>query len=342
MTRREIEVYGDLDRKVTSTWHTDGTRKFNLSDRRHQSVTRPCLLCGQIKLLRLSHVHPSWTGKFHRAEGGFVSGYRGVTGPEVHLEQDFAKHYLLCADCEQLLSISENYVRRLSHGQPKDLQDIGVRLDATNLVTGLDRGNVLTFIASFLLRSHGAVSAPHIRLPHHLVSELQSAILERDFAPSRHLLHIGKVISSIPGANPLAVAIRSVERKGSTLKFEVVLGGLYWIYLVRPPSASQRWQRDELRQFLESDAVGQDSARISPVPLSMLNIVKRDQGLSVDVELEEPPLELDTECVCGWGVGTLRECCGQTWLLGHLLAAGSGLPADPTHDATSVEGPAEI
>lgn len=314
LTAREIGWYGDLDRRVIASWDSDGTRRYRLTDRRGALVVRECLLCTRRRRLRLSHVHPAWTGEAHRGEGGFVRGYRRDTGDDLHLEQDFAKHYLLCDECEQFVGESENYVKRLSRGQPSDLTAIGVARTGYR-ADGLRRDLVFRFIASFLLRSHAAVSAPHIRLPHGLVTELRSSIVQDDFAPSRHQLSIAKVYSAAPGVNPRAHAIRHLHLSGGRAVFEVLLGGLYFVYFLRAPTRRNRgWDEDEFRLLMEPVSVGASDTLILPVEMLDLNILKQDAGVSLDTEVSLPPVQMDDPCPCGWGVGSLRECCGSTWL----------------------------
>ena len=315
LTARELGWYGDVKRLVTRTYDSDGTARYRVTDQRGQRVVRACLICLQVRPLRLSHVHPRWTGRGHQEEGGHVRGYRDTTGEAMHTEQDYAKHYLLCEECEQYVSESERYASLLSRGQPADLARIGAIRHEDNRVEGLNRKLRMRFAASFLLRSHGAASAPHIRLQHALATEVRTAIVQDNYPSSRHQLSIGRVYTAARGVNARAHAIRYVEDTLGVFRFEVLLGGLYLVYIVCPPERRQkRWAEDPARLLFEPLSVGESDLLFLPVELFDLNIFKIDVTNGLDLEVELPPLELDEPCPCGWGVGDLRSCCGPTWL----------------------------
>jgi 5-methylcytosine-specific restriction endonuclease McrA len=317
LSAREIEWYGDVRRRVIETWDSDGTIRYRVTDQRGQKVERACLICRQVRALRLSHVHPKWTGRPHQREGGFVRGYRDAFSKEVHLEQDYEKHYLLCEECEQYVSESERYVSLLSRGHTSDLQRIGAVRHSDNLVTGLRSDLLFRFFASFLLRSHGAASAPHIRLRFALENELRTSIVDNSYRPARHQLAIARVFTRAHGVNPRAHAIRSLNNRLPLMRFEGLLGGLYFIYLLRAPDGRDaRWTDNGFRQMLEWGSVKETELRLHPVELFDLNILKIDLGkeLGWDINAELAPFDSNAPCPCGLGNGSLGDCCGSTWL----------------------------
>ncbi len=66
-----------------------------------------CALCREKKVLKISHIIPSFVGKWMKATSG--TGYlSGAVDPDKRL-QDLRKIPLLCKDCEQRLSTLETY-----------------------------------------------------------------------------------------------------------------------------------------------------------------------------------------------------------------------------------------
>lgn len=310
----ERKWYGEIERRPIASWEEDGVKRYRLTDKRGQHVVRACLLCKQVRPLRLGHVHPKWTGRAIRDEGGFEYEFKDATGVHLHVEQDFPKHYLLCGECEQRISASERYVSLLSRGQPADLARINVMRRNDNLVTGLDRNLLLRFAASFWLRSHAAVSTG-FRLSHRIETELRTAIQQDHYPESRHQLSIAKTFTRAGsyGANARAVTIRYAADL-PVLRLEAVLGGLYFVYFVRDYDKRTHWDDDESRQIHEPVSVRGSALWFLPIEVFDLNIFKLHHGRPVDIEYPLPPIDLDGPCVCGWGVGTLRDCCGSTWL----------------------------
>lgn len=65
-----------------------------------------CALCGMTKEIKLSHIVPSFVGKYLKKTS--ISGIRNIEKVNKQA-QDIEKHYLLCGDCEELFSAKERW-----------------------------------------------------------------------------------------------------------------------------------------------------------------------------------------------------------------------------------------
>jgi len=118
-----------------------------------------CKLCQKEKSLRLSHIAPKWCYQWMKKEknGKIIGFYPSLD--KVLWQQDGSKHYLLCDECEQFLSESENYIRILMHGSKKQKQKLGIHKKGKTY-SNLNFQLIQRFIFGLIIKSHYATSAP--------------------------------------------------------------------------------------------------------------------------------------------------------------------------------------
>lgn len=303
-----------IERSFQEYRDVNGNISYAVTDRRGQKIVRRCLQCRAKRELRLSHVFPSWAGKAHRQEGGFHRGSNPRDASRSVLAQDFNKHYLLCADCEQFYSEAEAYVRNLSRGDLPELAKVGITRAPGNTVSGLNAELLFRFIASMALRTHAAPSASYFRLSPMRASRLRRDIKTGLFA-DRHSFAIAKMFTAVPDANARAITSRAGFLEAGMLRFELAVGGLYWLYFGRRPGSTKRhWGQRPLKvdaPRLEVTSTG--PVVIGPVDVLDLSIVRAYLGVGFDQSLPQTlPSEADA-CPCGWSGKLLNDCCGQTW-----------------------------
>ena len=191
-----------------------------------------CILCLRVAPLRLGHVVPRWMYTWVKAEGGGrLHGQYPSLGIEHEVTQDAPKHYSLCESCEQLMSVSEQYMRDLMVGGPDGWSRIGVREDSL-VLNGLDFSLIQRFLLGTALRAHFGTGAEFhsLHLPLEQVDRIRRALVSGPALDTEFpTIAVRYVSTRFPDADPRAfVYPMLLSSPGHALAFSLFAAGWDW------------------------------------------------------------------------------------------------------------------
>lgn len=296
---------------------TSGDRTVRVvgSDRRSR-IVRPCMLCADFAELKLGHVAPRWAALWTKNEG-YVSGSYRSLGVETRT-QDYPKHYMFCADCEQLLGEAENYVSRITRGTSDDLKLVGVSLSLQGdfpRLSGVDEVLVLRAIAGIALKAH---LAPHqlykrTNLSRAEANQLRKAIQSDIYPASRFALYAQKLFNrTVPGANPRASLFISQVRRHGGVATHVFMAGMVWSLFLGP---SERWRADFTKDLPSFLFLGSErNWFINPGEWIVDPHVASNPPIEWDDLIPVRKLLQTEPCPCGLD-RDFQSCCSGRWLV---------------------------
>lgn len=192
------------------------------SDKRVKGgVTGHCKLCGENKILRLSHIVPNWMFDEFRKEtdkGHFIGSFPSL-GVNKVIKQDGNKHYMLCEECEQKLSHSEKHIKSIII---YDQKEINYEL-------------IQRFVLSVAFKAHYATSAPYhnININSKFLRIIKEPLLKRKFTRKNIRILASQFYSKVEGLNPKAILFVEGKKCGeSSYFFTILCAGWEWALLI--------------------------------------------------------------------------------------------------------------
>jgi len=220
--------------------------------------------------------------------------------------QDGAKHYLLCADCEQYLGVGENALSRISSARVASLERHGLAVEALGTsrwhVTGDRRNLIWRGLLGIALKYHYSPSAEATLPPATSIEGLRKAILQDDYSalfPPTGAKWFS--FASTEGVNPRAATLVSFNRmlgvSGPPL-MALMIGGITWFVP------------------LTDEALGPEFGRgwvIECVDIR-INALMFDDWEGVESHFEDRWMSasMGDPCPCGSG-SVAATCCRKSW-----------------------------
>ena len=197
-----------------------------------------CRLClANTVSLRDSHIVPAWAYKRIRGDqGGNPNPIYVSDGKAVPTSKQFSEH-LLCADCEQKLGVTDNYLAKLAYtdGQPvPGFADVGRVVGRHGVYQmaepgKLDAGKLAYFAASIAWRGHIASTLPDSTLGPHAEPFRQYLLGQRAF-PSKCGVAVCVLRDDEPDWERIArtITMPKTQRKAQHFTVEFMLCGFYF------------------------------------------------------------------------------------------------------------------
>ncbi|WP_306365973.1 hypothetical protein [Nocardiopsis sp. CC223A] len=290
------------------------------SDSPGQKITGVCRLCQEEKRLMLSHVAPKWCYKWAKSEGHIV--HKMTSENYSAKADDGTKHYLLCYECEQLMSPWEKYAADLSKGAPRYLSKIGVVPHPGPTLHGVSREKVTKFLLGVLFKGHFSDSTcwrkirldelwlEEIRL--YLLGKSESTMYKFDIVATRHYSRLAD------GVNPRAIMIPNLGTVRGLYCYELLMAGWDWQCLFRTSprvKARKGWSPilavdsvDSSRGFVLRDGAGWNIRQADIMINHVINpeiwhTLEDPGGVVGDLE----------KCPCGLDGASFSKCCKYSW-----------------------------